>query len=200
MNFHIILIDKGNNNSKIEKMNELLPEVGTYVYIQSFKHDGSLHRTWCKGFVLEANEDHFVVVTDRAWVIESDGRKWLTREPAVCFFYTHEWFNVISMIRHSGIYYYCNIASPSTYDGEAIKNIDYDLDVKLYPDGGYQVLDENEYSIHAKEMEYSKDIQDIVTHQVDVLVDRMAKEKEPFSIECIDKYYDMYLKMTKSER
>ena len=46
------------------------------------------------------------------------------------------------MIRHSGIYYYCNLASPTIYDGEAIKNIDYDLDVKLYPDRTYQVLDE----------------------------------------------------------
>ena len=35
----------------------MLPETGSYVYIQSYKHDGSLHRTWCRGFVLEANED-----------------------------------------------------------------------------------------------------------------------------------------------
>ena len=25
-----------------------------YVYIQSYKHDGSLHRTWAKGYVIEA--------------------------------------------------------------------------------------------------------------------------------------------------
>lgn len=28
-----------------------------YVYIQSYKHDGSLHRTWAMGYVLEANEN-----------------------------------------------------------------------------------------------------------------------------------------------
>ena len=96
----------------------MLPETGSYVYIQSYKHDGSLHRTWCRGFVLEANEDRIVAVTDKTWVIEADGRRWLTREPAVCFFYTHLWFNIISMIRMSGIYYYCNLASPSLYDGK----------------------------------------------------------------------------------
>ena len=52
---------------------------GDSVYIQSFKHDGSLHRTWCKAFVLEEDDQKIVVVTDRAWVIESDGRRWLTR-------------------------------------------------------------------------------------------------------------------------
>ncbi len=56
----------------------MYPTVGSSVHIQSFKHDGSLHRTWCKGFVLEADEDRIVAVTDHAWVIEADNRKWLT--------------------------------------------------------------------------------------------------------------------------
>ncbi len=180
-------------------MSIMLPEVGTYVYIQSFKHDGSLHRTWCKAFILEANEEHIVTITDRAWVIESDGRKWLTREPAICFFYLHEWFNVISMIRHSGIYYYCNVASPSIYDGEAIKNIDYDLDIKLYPDGGYQILDESEYALHKKEMAYSNEIDTIVNKQIDILVNRMEKEMEPFSFDCVNKYYGLYLDMISNQ-
>lgn len=175
------------------------PEVGESVYIQSFKHDGSLHRTWCKGFVLEADDDHYVAVTNRAWVIEADGRRWLTREPAVCFFYTHKWYNVISMIRHSGIYYYCNLASPSLYDGEAIKNIDYDLDVKLYPDGGYQILDENEYAEHARTMKYPEEVMNIVETQMDMLVDHMDKAEEPFTQECIDRYYKMYLEMMNEE-
>ena len=171
----------------------MIPEEGTYVYIQSYKHDGSLHRTWCRGFVLEADEDHIVAVTNRAWVIEADGRKWLTREPAVCFFYTKKWYNVISMIRHSGIYYYCNLASPSVYDGEAIKNIDYDLDVKLYPDGGYQVLDENEYAEHAKTMQYPQEVKQIVEKQLELLIEDMNKGTDPFSQACVDRYYAMYL-------
>ena len=38
----------------------MLPSVHQMVFIQSYKHDGSLHRTWAKGFVLEANEKQFV--------------------------------------------------------------------------------------------------------------------------------------------
>lgn len=173
----------------------MYPNPGTYVHIQSFKHDGSLHRTWCKGFVLEADENRIVAVTDRAWVIESDGRRWLTREPAVCFFYKDKWFNVISMIRHAGIYYYVNLASPSIYDGEAIRNIDYDLDIKLYPDGGYQILDENEYAMHASEMNYPSDVKAIVEKQLTLVVKMMEEGQEPFNQECIDKYYRMYLEM-----
>lgn len=169
------------------------PKSGETVYVQSFKHDGSLHRTWCKAFVLESDEEKIVAVTDRAWVIESDGRKWITREPAVCFFYKKKWFNVISMIRHSGIYYYCNLASPSLFDGEAIKNIDYDLDVKLYPDRSYSILDEDEYKDHARIYVYSEDVMAVVEKSMDQLIEMMEKEVAPFNKECINRYYQLYL-------
>lgn len=178
-----------------QKEGSMYPRPGSYVHIQSFKHDGSLHRTWSQAFVLESDEEHIVAVTDRAWVIEDDGRKWVTREPAICFFYAHQWFNVISMIRHEGVFYYCNLASPSIYDGEAIRNIDYDLDVKLYPDGGYSILDENEYMEHARTMQYPKKIMAIVEKQMDILIDMMDRGENPFNQKCIDYYYQKYLEM-----
>ncbi|MBQ6450667.1 MAG: DUF402 domain-containing protein [Solobacterium sp.] len=176
-------------------MSNVRPEPGTEVYIQSFKHNGSLHRTWCKGFVVEATEDRYIIITNKAWVIEADGRKWITREPAVCFFWKNRWFNVISMIRKGGIYYYCNLASPSLYDGEAVKYIDYDLDVKLYPDHTYQILDENEYEMHRKQMKYPEAITGIIDEQMKELLAMMENEKDPFNGECIEYYYRMYQRM-----
>ncbi len=167
-------------------------EVGSEVYIQSYKHDGSLHRTWCKGVVVRATDTEYVVVTNKTWVIEADGRKWLTREPAVCFFWTNRWYNVISMIRKTGVYYYCNLASPSLYDGEAIKNIDYDLDIKLYPDWSYSILDENEYADHAKKMNYPKDIMNIVENEMQKLLHEMEEEHDPFNSKLVTNYYNQY--------
>lgn len=173
----------------------MLPELGSLVYVQSFKHDGSLHRTWAKGFVIEANDERIVAVTNKTWVTESDGRKWFTKEPAICFYYPNYWFNIISMIRKTGIYYYCNLASPSLYDGEAIKNIDYDLDVKLYPDNSYVILDEDEYEQHSIKMNYSKEIMEIVENQMKVLIKMMENGDFPFSDEIINDYYASYLEM-----
>lgn len=172
------------------------PPINTEVFVQSYKHNGSLHRTWCKAHVLEVTDEWIVAVTNKAWVIESDGRKWLTREPAVCFFWKHRWYNVIAMLRKNGIYYYCNLASPSLYDGEAIKNIDYDLDVKLYPDLSYQILDENEYNMHAREMRYPEKVMKIVERSVNELIDEMDLASDPFNPECVEKYYSIYQKMT----
>ena len=82
----------------------MLPKAGQSIYIQSFKHNGTLHRTWAKGYVMEANDERIVCVTNKTWVSESDGRKWITREPAIYFFYPDRWYNVFSMIRKTGIY------------------------------------------------------------------------------------------------
>ena len=49
------------------------------------------------------------------------------------------------MIRDNGISYYCNLASPYILDQEALKYIDYDLDVKVFADGEKKLLDVDEY-------------------------------------------------------
>lgn len=177
----------------------MLPKIGSQVYIQSYKHDGSLHRTWSKGLVIDADETKYVVVTNKTWVIEADGRKWFTREPAICFFYTDRWYNVISMMRKTGVYYYCNLASPSLYDGEAIKNIDYDLDVKVYPNGGYDILDQDEFEEHASHMGYGEDVIEVVERSLDRLLNVIEEKKSPFNAEDIDLYFQLYLLMIRKQ-
>ena len=99
------------------------------------------------------------------------------------------------MVRKTGIYYYCNIASPSLYDGEAIKNIDYDLDVKVFPDGSYMILDENEYAYHANKMKYSDDIKKIIDVQMDKLLTLIKKEEKPFNFSYINNYIMKYFEL-----
>ena len=171
-------------------MNEL--KIGDSVHIQSYKHNGNLHRTWSKGIVIDVLDDAYVVVTDQTWVVESDGRRWLAKEPCVCFLYKHNWFNILSMARVSGIHYYCNLASPSLYDGEAIKNIDYDLDVKVFPDGTYNVIDKNEYEYHASLMNYPESIKKIINDDLNKLIDMITKKEGPFDSSVINGYLVKY--------
>lgn len=171
-----------------------------YVYIQSYKHDGSLHRTWAKGYVIEANDKRIVAVTNKTLVSESDGRKWVTREPAIYFLYPDKWYNVICMIRKTGIHYYCNLASPSLYDGEAIKNIDYDLDVKVSPNGKTMLLDEDEYEDHAKEMGYTPKLKQAIQNGLDRLMVDIRLQNSPFEHREISALYDKYLKFVEEDK
>ena len=174
----------------------MLPYSGQSIYIQSFKHNGTLHRTWAKGYVMEATEERIVCVTNKTWVSESDGRKWITREPAIYFFYPDRWYNVISMIRKTGIYYYCNIASPSIYDGESLKNIDYDLDLKVNPQYRWNVLDEDEYEEHAVEMGYSLGLKRAIEKGLNQCIDCAEDRVSPFDHEEVLRIYNRYLEET----
>ena len=171
-------------------MNEI--KIGDSVFVQSFKHNGSVHRTWSKALVIDVQEDFYVAVTDHTWVVESDGRRWLTKEPAICFYYKNKWFNIISMIRKTGIYYYCNVASPSIFDGEAIKNIDYDLDVKVYPDGKYMILDQNEFEYHSNIMNYPSEIIGKCVKAKDELIKMIENKAKPFDFSYINSHILRY--------
>lgn len=170
-----------------------IPVQGDMIQIHSYKHNGHIHRIWEETRVLKATNKMVIGGNDQTLVTESDGRTWITREPAICYFHTELWFNIIAMIRENGIYYYCNLGSPFVYDRQALKYIDYDLDIKVYPDMTYNLLDEDEYEYHRKEMNYPDVIDQILKRNIDKLTQWIVQRKGPFSPEFIDIWYDRYL-------
>lgn len=169
------------------------PGAGSKIQIKSYKHNGKLHRIWENCLVLKRTEDEVIGANDKTNVIESDGRTWITREPAICYFHAKYWFNIIGMLRDDGIHYYCNISSPFVFDGEALKYIDYDLDVKVFPDMTYNLLDEDEYDEHKLEMDYPIVLDRILHNHMDYLLKWVHQKKGPFSPEFIDQWYERFL-------
>lgn len=167
-----------------------------WVIIQAYKHNEELHRQWSHSYVLVDDEDYYVLVSIRAAVVESDGRKWHTKEPAIFILSKKKWFNVIAMLKENGICYYVNIASPAIYDKGYIKYIDYDLDIKLYEDGTTRLLDVSEYKKHADEQGYSDEIRTILQSSVDKVYSMINKKEFPFIDEEIQKYYQRFIKET----
>lgn len=161
--------------------------------IQSYKHNGQLHRVWENSLVLKGTEMIVIGANDKTLVKESDGRTWTTREPAISYFHSKYWFNIIGMLRTDGIYYYCNISSPFIFDHEALKYIDYDLDVKVYPDMTWDLLDEDEYEEHKAVMNYPYVLDGILWKNIHILLHWIRQGKGPFAPDFIDQWYERYL-------
>ena len=112
------------------------------------------------------------------------------------FFYKKEWYNILAQLKKYGLFYYCNIASPYIIDGNIIKYIDYDLDLRIFPDGTFKVLDKNEYRYHKITMRYSEEIDIIVQDSLNKLIENKNINAFPFKKEVIEHYYKIYKDIT----
>ncbi|HHY72012.1 MAG TPA: DUF402 domain-containing protein [Bacillus bacterium] len=170
-----------------------VPKAGSKIQIQSYKHSGTIHRVWEETTLLKGNQSIAIGANDRTIVTESDGRTWITREPAICYFHANHWFNIIGMLREDGVYYYCNLSSPFAWDGSTLKYIDYDLDIKVFPDMTFTILDEDEYELHRKQMNYPIEIDYILKNNINNLILWIRGRKGPFAPDFVDNWYERYL-------
>lgn len=168
--------------------------VGSWLKIQSYKHDGSLHRCWERNYVLEENESFFITASKKTKVIEANGRSWFSSEPAICFFSKMDWFNAIAMLKKGGIVFYVNIASPTLLDQGILKYIDYDLDFKLFPDGYIATLDESEYDKHKVLFSYSAELQKVLSLSAKWINQQLEQRLYPFDIAQVQEWYKKFMK------
>lgn len=170
-----------------------MPREGDFFAIKSYKHDGHLHRTWRDTMVLKTSENSLIGINNHTLVTEDDNRKWVTHEPAVVWFHRKYWFNVIAMIRKDGISYYSNLATPFVLDREALKYIDYDLDIKVTSNGNKILLDADEYIDHSQLWDYPDDTKEILEAHVKILKKMIEEKRGPFSPGFVDMWYSRYL-------
>ena len=164
--------------------------------VQAYKHDGALHRQWSPAFLVEENDDVWVLASKASLVTEADGRKWMTKEKAIFILFKKKWMNVIAMFKPGrGICFYVNIASPTISDQGYLKYIDYDLDVKVYPDGIEKTLDEREYGRHITLYGYDKDLSSTIERSCETVKAMIERKEYPFNEKTIEDYYQRFLDM-----
>ena len=170
-------------------------KIGDTLVIHCYKHNGVIHKSWKLAYVLDIKEDYIVLGNENVLVTKQDGRTWHTKEPAIMFFYKKRWFNIIAQLKPNGIFYYCNIASPYVIDEGILKYIDYDLDLRVFNDGAFKILDRNEYNYHKKLMKYPREINFIITNELSSLIEMKKASVFPFNVETVEYYYNVFKKI-----
>lgn len=174
--------------------------IGDHYQIQCYKHNGKIHRAWDEAVVLDVKKDYMVFGNNKTIVTEAVGNMWKTKEPAVMYFFKDEWFNIIVQFKKDGVYYYCNIATPFILEENTIKYIDYDLDLRIFPNGSYKILDRMEYKYHKKLMEYSDDLDQVVNYALDDLIKKYKEGFFAFDLKSNQQYLEEYKKIKEEEK
>ena len=173
---------------------------GDKLIVHCYKHNGKIDRISGEAIVLDITDDYIVCANNKVKLTENDGSTHRTKEIAILFFYKKEWFNILAQLKKYGLFYYCNIASPYIIDGNIIKYIDYDLDLRIFPDGSFKVLDKNEYKYHKTTMKYSDEIDTIVQDSLNRLIKMKENGDFPFKEDTVEKYCEIYKEMTNNPK
>ncbi len=171
--------------------------IGDRFQIQCYKHNKKVHRAWSEAIILDIKKDYMVFGNNKTLVIESEGTTWRTKEPAIIYFFKNKWYNVIAQMKKDGIYYYCNIATPFIIEENTIKYIDYDLDLRIFPNGDYKVLDKLEYEYHKNKMNYSKELDIVINNALEELIKEYKSKSYIFDEKANKEYLEQYLILKK---
>jgi protein associated with RNAse G/E len=135
-------------------------DIGRPIYVRSTKYDGSAHWEFDSFFLHE--EGPLLITTNFAGqVLHNKAGGWTTPFDVRNHFWQDRWYNVMRCEQPRGgglAHWYCNITTPALYDGVTVTYADLDLDLRVYPDGRQEVLDEDEFLENKIAMGYPPDV------------------------------------------
>lgn len=167
-------------------MEEKIVQVGDYINVQAYKHNGVLYRQWNGLKIIEETDDHIILFLKKVKVTQRSAKKWVFNDPALWFFSKKELFNCVTTLKDDGNYNYINIASRFIFEDSTIKYIDYDLDIKVYPRDSFKIVDRKEFTDNRKKFKYPDKLVKALYLQLETIVKYYYHEDYIFNNEYME--------------
>ncbi|BCJ87000.1 UPF0374 protein YgaC [Effusibacillus dendaii] len=152
------------------------------VTLQACKHNGQKHRSWQQA-VIQSTNPLWLRIPPATPVQNLDGSVWSSDYEVDAYFHPTDWYNVFVLKKSDGVEWYCNVAAPPTVDMEKrqVTFIDYELDVYVYADRSYKVLDRDEFEENALKMRYSEEVRAKAEAGLSALLRAIEEQNHPFA-------------------
>ncbi|PYF41915.1 DUF402 domain-containing protein [Metamycoplasma alkalescens] len=175
------------------KNDQKIYQIGQLTSIQAFKYDGTLYRQY-EGCKIVANLDDFVVVLLMKTKVQEADINWVVSTPILFFFAKKHFYNVlITLNENEKNNIYINLASPFFIDKEAIKYIDFDLDVKCYNENDFNVIDWQDFKKSITTLNYPLKLIYKIYKELDSLENQRKMNKGIFSKKMINEIKKMLI-------
>lgn len=150
--------------------------------INSFKLDGKIHRSW-KAEIIEKTEDLLIF----RGIFEKEikhSHLGVIRPGTVSyeFYWKNRWYNIFRFHEPEGALrnYYCNINQPPAIENNRLNYVDLDVDVLVWTDLSFEILDLDEFEENSKRFGYSNELREKVDGSLAEIL-RLIKNKDfPF--------------------
>jgi protein associated with RNAse G/E len=159
-------------------------ESARLVNVRATNFDGAFH--WGHPATLERHHDVLVVTsTMPGLVVKTETGEYVSPYQTRAHYWTERWFNVIRLEEPGrGLFgYYCNIASPMTFDGETVSYVDLQLDVRIRREHGvltFRLVDEDEFQEARDHYGYNEELIERCYAAVEELRGLFKRREFPF--------------------
>lgn len=153
-----------------------------HITINSRKFDGKIHRSWKAEFIeqkdslltfigefeKEINHTHLGVI----------GRGTVSYE----FYWLDRWYNIFRFHEPGGDLrnFYCNINMPPTFEEGILDYVDLDIDVLVWKDYSFEILDTDEFEENSIKFKYSHEIHNKIKKSLEELKKMIENKLFPF--------------------
>jgi len=153
------------------------------ITINSRKFDGKIHRSW-KAELIKQENFLLTFVGEFDKEIEHPHLGVIRRGTiSYEFYWLDRWYNVFRFHEPDGDLrnFYCNINMPPTFEKEILDYVDLDIDVLVWKDFSFEVLDLDEFEENAVKYHYSPEVYDKANESLAELIVMIKKKSFPFS-------------------
>ncbi len=152
------------------------------ITVNSRKFDGVIYRSWhCE--LLEKSGELILFVGEFEKTINHThlgiiGRGTVSYE----FYWLDRWYNIFRFHEPDGSLrnFYCNVNLPPKFENGVLDYVDLDLDVLVWKDFSYQILDTDEYEQNAVKFSYTDELRQNVQKALSELISKIENRLFPF--------------------
>ncbi len=151
------------------------------ITVNSRKYDGSIRRSW-KCDIVEHDTSRLILVGEfDSDVDHPDLGLILKGTVSYEYFWFDRWYNVFRFQEPSGNLrnFYCNIAMPPLFSEGVVDYTDLDIDILVWPDFRYVILDREEYRANSEAFGYPEDVNANVEAALNELIELIGARNLP---------------------
>src|SRR6476661_1451086 len=124
--------------------------------IKSLNYDRTLRKSWDCRLLKRAGPELMFVGEFAREIIHSELGVIESGTVSYEYYWLDRWFNIFRFHEPDGRLrnYYCNVNMPPTFEGSILQYVDLDLDLLIWPDMSYSILDREEFEANAMSYGY----------------------------------------------
>ena len=152
------------------------------VTINSRKFDGRIHRSW-QAELLEETEEFYLFVGEFDSEVKHS-KLGVIRRGTISheYYWKNEWYNVFRFHEPEGGLrnFYCNINRPPQLAANVLDYIDLEIDILVWQDFSFEILDLDEYEENAQKFNFSDEIKYKIEESLNKLLEMIKEKTFPF--------------------